>query len=489
MCLGRYLTPIMGWAAHGVTGGVGDSGRSALHSSIRYFNLCTRGAFLLFFVLNDQPERREGLKALLRQVHRQARIADVEDWSRLERALRRGLPDLLVIDWQMRTMTLEALRALHCEHPALSIAVLTDNGDPATAGPLLNAGALGVIPRQLEPRLILRALELVLLGGYYVPICALGPDIASCLPEHGACGASGSQVGTLAQQASEWPSGPQGGGARFLPGASASTYSPVAARSRAERAAVLADERASRRCARAGLLSPRQQQIMRLVHLGNTNKTIARALNISEGTVKIHLAAVFRLLGAANRAAAVALYNGWQYSKLQALRTEHPEGEPPSRRAMGSLVPLRPSDALAAGLSELPASDLPRVSTARRRDPLLIAAQPAWPFAPPRRRMLVAAIEGGAQGESKGAPKETPKDAGSRPPKRVGRGKTGKKAARVAKDRPQEATEGAGKTSPGEIDNAIEEKTAGQAKPAAKSRGSSAPQSGKPRRRPKRSGQ
>ena len=45
---------------------------------------------------------------------------------------------------------------------------------------------------------------------------------------------------------------------------------------------------ATRRCT---TLSPRQQQIMRCVHMGNTNKVIAKTLGISEGTVKIHLRA------------------------------------------------------------------------------------------------------------------------------------------------------------------------------------------------------
>ncbi len=59
---------------------------------------------------------------------------------------------------------------------------------------------------------------------------------------------------------------------------------------------------------------------MRCVHMGSTNKMIARTLGISEGTVKIHLTSIFQQLGASNRAAAVALYNGWMSSHLQVLR-------------------------------------------------------------------------------------------------------------------------------------------------------------------------
>lgn len=54
-------------------------------------------------------------------------------------------------------------------------------------------------------------------------------------------------------------------------------------------------------------LSGRQRQVLRGVVEGKSNKEIAQALNVAEGTVKMHLAALFRVLGAANRAHAAAL--------------------------------------------------------------------------------------------------------------------------------------------------------------------------------------
>jgi DNA-binding NarL/FixJ family response regulator len=54
-------------------------------------------------------------------------------------------------------------------------------------------------------------------------------------------------------------------------------------------------------------LSPRQRQVLKGLVEGKSNKEIARALNVAEGTVKIHLAALFRFLGATNRAHAAAL--------------------------------------------------------------------------------------------------------------------------------------------------------------------------------------
>jgi DNA-binding NarL/FixJ family response regulator len=53
-------------------------------------------------------------------------------------------------------------------------------------------------------------------------------------------------------------------------------------------------------------LTPRQREVLALIGDGKSNKEIARALNLGEGTVKIHLAALFRNLGVSSRAGAAA---------------------------------------------------------------------------------------------------------------------------------------------------------------------------------------
>lgn len=53
-------------------------------------------------------------------------------------------------------------------------------------------------------------------------------------------------------------------------------------------------------------LTPRQQQILELMQQGKVNKEIANELNISLGTVKQHLVAVFKKLNVQNRTMAVA---------------------------------------------------------------------------------------------------------------------------------------------------------------------------------------
>src|ERR1700722_13498579 len=97
-----------------------------------------------FSVLNSDAERRDGLKALLRQIDRQARFNEAQDWRQVDRALRRQLPDLLVIDWQDWMSPME-IRRLLAEHPGLRVAVLTDDTSPKCVRNLLDKGVLGVV--------------------------------------------------------------------------------------------------------------------------------------------------------------------------------------------------------------------------------------------------------------------------------------------------------------------------------------------------------
>jgi DNA-binding NarL/FixJ family response regulator len=52
-------------------------------------------------------------------------------------------------------------------------------------------------------------------------------------------------------------------------------------------------------------LTARQFDVLRLLAQGKPNKVIARELGVTEGTVKVHLLAVFRTLEVRNRTSAV----------------------------------------------------------------------------------------------------------------------------------------------------------------------------------------
>jgi len=237
-----------------------------------------------FTIVNSEAERREGLKALLRHIDRRARFNEAKDWRQAASAILRLDPDMIVIDWH-DAMRMVDLRTLLNAFPKIPAAVIVDEASTAQVRQLLDAGALGVVPRNLDPTLIVRALEMVLLGGHYVPARALVPALEPV----------------------------------FVP----------------RRDVELKEFRKGSK--RFNTLSLRQQQIMRCVRMGSTNKIIAKTLGISEGTVKIHLGSIFQQLGAPNRAAAVAIYNGWQNGYLEVLKRE---ADASPRPALGDAGPL-----------------------------------------------------------------------------------------------------------------------------------------------------
>jgi len=86
-------------------------------------------------------------------------------------------------------------------------------------------------------------------------------------------------------------------------------------------------------------LTPREQEIVRMVAKGYPNKTIAGVLNISSWTVCTHLRRIFAKLGVASRAAMVARLLEESRVWDQTPPNDKPLGHPPSS---STATPLRP---------------------------------------------------------------------------------------------------------------------------------------------------
>ncbi|SDV49972.1 DNA-binding response regulator, NarL/FixJ family, contains REC and HTH domains [Chitinasiproducens palmae] len=213
-----------------------------------------------FVLLDKDVEGREKLKVLLRLLERRACVTELSEWEQLSEVVANRRPDLVLVNWNDGIAPLDAVHALLGRHPTLTLVLTCERPTSAAIRSLLLAGVRGIIPRGHTRRQMLCALELILLDGHYIPVGIL--DIQ--------------QPPEVARESAriDWPP----------------PRRPLFGR---------------------GALSPRQQQILRLLTFGATNKSIARKLGISEGTVKIHMAGVFRALGVPNRAAAVGMYNAW----------------------------------------------------------------------------------------------------------------------------------------------------------------------------------
>lgn len=145
------------------------------------------------------------------------------------------------------------------EHlPHAPVIVLSGSEDANLMKSLLAMGVQGFIPKAYSPEVMLSAVRLVLSGGIYVPPLLLQERVDGAGPA-----------------ASAPPSPPASAPADSL------------------------EERLRK------LLTERQIDVLRLLSQGKPNKLIARDLGISEGTVKIHLAAIFRALNVRNRVEAV----------------------------------------------------------------------------------------------------------------------------------------------------------------------------------------
>jgi DNA-binding NarL/FixJ family response regulator len=207
-------------------------------------------------IADDHQLIVEGAKLKLAELGPGTEFTVALDIAELRHALRQeSPPGLALIDLTMPGVHgREHLAEVIAAWPGVPVIVLSGAESPALIRELLAMGVQGFIPKAYSADVMLSAVRLVLSGGVYIPPMMLQADEP------------------------------------LVPAPPSTTVEGAAAR---------LEERLHQ------LLTERQLDVLRLLSKGKPNKVIASDLGISEGTVKIHLAAIFRALNVRNRVEAV----------------------------------------------------------------------------------------------------------------------------------------------------------------------------------------
>jgi|KBSSwiStaDraftv2_1062776.scaffolds.fasta_scaffold42086_3 DNA-binding NarL/FixJ family response regulator len=211
---------------------------------------------------DDHALIRSGLRNELEELQPVIEFVEAWDLQSLHRMLElHGDLDLALVDLTMPGMEgAQTIGALRRRYPAIPMIVLSGVDVAGSAQAVLRAGASGFIPKTAMSKVMLQAIRLVLAGGQYLP-----PQMLHALD-------------------------------RDPPGI---TSDRATSPGMVERA-LESESRGLR------MLSERQRQVFALLARGLSNKMIARELNVTEGTVKTHVATIFDVLNVHNRVSAIA---------------------------------------------------------------------------------------------------------------------------------------------------------------------------------------
>ena len=181
--------------------------------------------------------------------------ADVHTAATADAALelvdREGDSDLLILDLSLPGVTgTELMEEIVRRQPMLKILVVSGLADQESIMRVLQLGAAGFVPKSLDTELLSSAIDFVLKGGVYIP----------------------SKLLTESQKDG------------FFTRTAARLKTPEAAPPH---------------------LTDRQLDVLAQLAKGAPIKRICRELDLSEGTVKTHVAAIYRSFGASNRTEAL----------------------------------------------------------------------------------------------------------------------------------------------------------------------------------------
>jgi len=214
-------------------------------------------------IVDDHPLFRQGLRHVLDAEEDMEVVAEATDGEEALQLAREKAPDVVLMDISLPTLNgLQVTRQIKAHLPHTAVIVLTAYHSDEQVFHALRAGASAYYPKDVTAKKLIRAIREVSKGNYIVDDRVMAqPQVASWLLQQfeQVAGATGSMREL------------------FLP------------------------------------LSPREMEILRYIVRGYSNKEIARALGISQQTVKNHLSSILRKLAVNDRtqAAIYALRCGW----------------------------------------------------------------------------------------------------------------------------------------------------------------------------------
>jgi DNA-binding NarL/FixJ family response regulator len=134
-------------------------------------------------VVDDHAIVREGICALLARRDDIEVVGEAADGERALEAVTRLDPDVVLMDIAMpRKNGLEATREIHARFPSTRVLVLTQHDNKEYILPLLHAGAVGYITKDVRATELAEAIRSVYdKGGYLQP--RLTPEIVSAIAE------------------------------------------------------------------------------------------------------------------------------------------------------------------------------------------------------------------------------------------------------------------------------------------------------------------
>ena len=122
-------------------------------------------------IADDHPLYREAVSLQVRRLYPEAQIEQVASLPELRAlAMKPGAPcGLMLVDFHMPGMSLDALGALIADFPAVPVAVISGMARAADIRAAVRAGAKAYVPKTSTPEHLAQVLQLLLAGGSSIP--------------------------------------------------------------------------------------------------------------------------------------------------------------------------------------------------------------------------------------------------------------------------------------------------------------------------------